>query len=208
LALPEALRPHLDEFDGGAWVGVIPLRMFGVRLRGLPGMPTAANFAELNVRTYVTVNGKPGVYFFSLDAESRLAVYGARIGFGLNYFHAKMSAWTSDRDQVQYESRRTGKPKPAEFVGSYAPESAKVFQSARGSIEHFFVERYCLYTAHGPHIGRANIHHLQWRLQRAKANIKMNTMAKASGIELPKTKPHLLFAKEMEVLVWPLERAN
>ena len=206
--LPRALRPHLDTFDASAWVGVIPLRMFDVRLRGTPGVPTAANFAELNVRTYVTVGGKPGVYFFSLDAESRLAVLGARFGFGLNYKYAKMSARTSDRGRVHYTSRRVDRPKPADFEAGYAPESANTFRATPGSIEHFFVERYCLYTSHGPHIGRANIHHHPWPLQRAKATIKTNTLAEATGIMLPKTKPHLLFAKELEVLVWPLERAN
>src|SRR4051812_11540772 len=158
--MPPALRPCLDMFDGSAWVGVIPFWMSGVKMRGMPPVPTASTFPELNVRTYVTVEGKPGVYFFSLDAASRLAVYGAKLGFGLNYFHAKMSAQVSERDQVKYESRRTGIAKPAELVGSYAPESAKVFNAPRGSIEEFFVERYCLYTSHGPHIGRANIHHL------------------------------------------------
>src|SRR3954470_23561494 len=141
-AMPQALRKFLDVYDGSAWVGVIPFWMSNVRMRGVPPVPTASTFPELNVRTYVTVDGKPGVYFFSLDAASRLAVYGARIGFGLNYFHAKMSAQVSDRDQVKYESRRTGIAKPAELVGSYAPESAKVFNAPRGSIEEFFVERY------------------------------------------------------------------
>jgi len=207
-AMPPALGPYLDTFDGSAWVGVIPLRMFDVHLRGTPGIPTAANFAELNVRTYVTVEGKPGVYFFSLDAESRLAVIGARVGFGLNYKFAKMKVSTSERGQVEYSSVRKERPKPAEFVAGYAPESAKMLRATPGSLEQFFVERYCLYTSHGPHIGRANIHHLPWELQRAKATIKTNSMAEANGIALPDTKPMLHFAKEMDVLVWPLERGS
>ena len=194
-------------FDGSAWVGVIPFWMSGVKMRGVPAVPTASTFPELNVRTYVTVEGKPGVYFFSLDAASRLAVYGAKIGFGLNYFHAKMAARVNG-NHVQYESKRLDKLRPAEFVGSYAAENTKVFNAARGSIEEFFVERYCLYTSHGPHIGRANIHHRPWPLQRAKATIKTNTMSAAAGIELQKSKPHLLFAKELDVLVWPLETVS
>ena len=207
-AMPRALREHLDTFEGSAWVGVIPLRMYGVSLRGAPGVPTATNFAELNVRTYVTVDGKPGVYFFSLDAESRLAVMGARIGFGLNYKYAKMKVRTSERGQIEYSSTRKERPRPAEFEGSYAAESAKVFSGSPGSIEYFLTERYCLYTSHGPHIGRANIHHVPWPLQRAKSTIKTNTMAEAAGITLPDKKPLLHFAKEMDVLVWPLERAS
>ena len=203
-AMPPALRTYIDTFESSAWVGVIPFWMSGVKMRGMPAVPTASTFPELNVRTYVTVEGKPGVYFFSLDAASKLAVLGAKIGFGLNYFHAKMAARVNG-SRVQYESRRLEKPRPAEFVGSYAPETQKVFNAEKGSIEEFFVERYCLYTSHGPHVGRANIHHVPWPLQRAKATMKTNTMAAATGIELPKQKPHLMFAKELNVLVWPLE---
>jgi uncharacterized protein YqjF (DUF2071 family) len=206
-AMPPALRAHLDLRDGSAWVGVIPFWMSGVKMRGMPPVPTASTFPELNVRTYVTVEGKPGVYFFSLDAASRLAVLGAKIGFGLNYFQAKMAARVN-RNQVQYESKRLDKPRPAEFVGSYAPENSKIFNAEPGTLEHFVTERYCLYTSHGPHIGRANIHHLPWPLQRAKATIKTNTMASAAGIELPRQKPHLMFAKELNVLVWPLETVS
>jgi uncharacterized protein YqjF (DUF2071 family) len=207
-AMPHALRAHLDTFEGSAWVGVIPLRMYGVSLRGAPGVPTATNFAELNVRTYVTVDGKPGVYFFSLDAESRLAVMGAKLGFGLNYKYAKMKVRTSERGQVEYYSSRKELPKPAEFEASYAAESAKIFSGAPGTLDHFLTERYCLYTSHGPHIGRANIHHAAWPLQRAKVTIKTNSMAMAAGIVLPEKKPLLHFAKELDVLVWPLERAS
>ena len=85
-AMPEPLRPFLDTFQGKAWVGVIPIWMNEVRFRGLPAIPGMSTFAEMNCRTYVTVGGKPGVYFFSLDAESLLAVHGARAGFVLEYF--------------------------------------------------------------------------------------------------------------------------
>ena len=206
-AMPPALRKYIDLHDGSAWVGVIPFWMSGVKMRGMPAVPTASTFPELNVRTYVTVEGKPGVYFFSLDAASKLAVLGAKIGFGLDYFHAKMIAQVNG-NQVQYESRRLEKPKPAEFIGSYTPENSKVFQAERGTLEHFVTERYCLYTSHGPHIGRANIHHVPWPLQRAKATIKTNTMASVAGVELPKQKPHLMYAKEMDVVVWPLETVS
>jgi hypothetical protein len=135
-------------------------------------------------------------------------VLGAKLGFGLNYKYATMKVRTSERGYVEYFSSRKEQPKAAAFEAGYAPESAKTFFPLRGSIEEFFVERYCLYMSHGPHIGRANIHHLPWELQRAKATIKTNTMAKAAGIALPEKKPLLHFAKEMDVLVWPLEKAS
>src|ERR1044071_7838186 len=66
----------LDIFDGRAWVGVVP------------PPPRLSSFPELNVRTYVTVGGRPGVYFFSLDATSPIAVWSAKRIFRLPYFRA------------------------------------------------------------------------------------------------------------------------
>src|SRR6478736_184531 len=68
---------EIDTFDGSAWIGVVPFRMSAVRMRGLPPVPGASAFPELNVRTYVRYGGRAGVWFFSLDAESALAVFAA-----------------------------------------------------------------------------------------------------------------------------------
>ena len=87
--IPEPLE--IDTFDGSAWIGVIPFYMSGVRMRATPPVPTANAFEELNVRTYVTLDGRPGIWFFSLDCASSLAVLGARIGIYLPYFRASMS---------------------------------------------------------------------------------------------------------------------
>ena len=92
-----ALRPHvpaeleLETFDGAAWVGVVPFRMARTRARFAPPVPTARDFPELNVRTYVRRRGEGGVWFFSLDAASRMAVEVARRWFGLPYFRARMA---------------------------------------------------------------------------------------------------------------------
>jgi hypothetical protein len=207
--LPTPLRPFLDTFEGKAWVGVIPFWMSRVTLRGVPPIPRLSKFAEMNVRTYVTVNGKPGVYFFSLDAENLTAVYGARIGFGLPYFYARMSVEVSGRDEVRYRSSRLQQPKPAEFVGSYSPLDESVFNAARGSIEEFLVERYCLYTADSRgRIFRGDIHHLPWPLQRAQASIEENTVAQADGIQLPQSNHLLHFAKQLDVFIWMPQRVK
>lgn len=199
-AMPAELRPHLDTFDGKAWVGVIPFWMSGVRTRGLPLIPTTSTFPELNVRTYVTIAGKPGVYFFSLDAASLLAVLGAKAGFALRYFWAKMRCDVSG-ERVQYSSRRNHSPTPAEFAGEYRA-AGEARTSEAGSFEHFAIDRYCLYAARGAHVLRGDIHHLPWRLQPAEARIGTNTVARASGIRLPDSAPMLHFAKAMDVLVW------
>ena len=209
---PEAVRPlvpqalQLDLRDGACWVAVIPFRMSGVRSGWLPPLPGLSRFPELNVRTYVTFEGKPGVFFFSLDAANVPAVLAARAAYHLPYFHARMKA-ERDGEQVRYRCERLEEPGPAEFQGSYGPTSP-VFRAAPGTLEHFLTERYCLYAVRDGRIWRGEIHHTPWPLQHAEAAIAKDTMAHAIGIELPPEAPHLLFARKLKVLVWWPERVK
>ena len=108
---PENLRPlvppvlPLDTFNGQCWAAVTPFHMTGIRGRWMPPIPGTSSFPELNVRTYVNYGGKPGVFFFSLDAASRLAVWGARAAYHLPYFYARMKVRT-EKDRVHYDSFR------------------------------------------------------------------------------------------------------
>jgi uncharacterized protein len=207
---PDALRPlvppalPLDTYDGRCWVSVTPFRVSSLRPRGLPPPPLGSSFPELNVRTYVTLEDKPGVFFFSLDAGSVAAVFGARMMYALPYFYARM--WVKpEADGVAYECRRSHMGVVAEFEGRYRPVSTPR-PAQPGTLEHFLVERYCLYTARGPRVYRAQIHHLPWPLQDAEAEIGRNTMAAAARITLPEKPTLLQFARHLQVLVWWPER--
>lgn len=208
---PEKIRSlvpqelELDLRAGKAYVAVAPFWMSGIRARWAPPLPGLHRFAELNVRTYVCYKGIPGVYFFSLDAASRMAVRGARRGYGLPYFFAAMSV-KSIGEKLHYSSRRLENPQPAEFAGRYWPVAAP-HRFEPESLEHFLTERYCLYTVDGGKVSRAYIHHLPWNLQDAEAEIDVNTMAQAAGIALPESKPLLHFSRILEVLIWWPERA-
>ena len=126
----------LDLFNGQAWIGVVPFRMSGIRPRHLPALPWISAFAELNVRTYVVRDGKPGVYFFSLDAANPVAVHIARRVFHLPYFDARMSL-KYDGDWIEYRSIRTHRGAPAaEFCARYRP-TGPVFRADPGSLEPF-----------------------------------------------------------------------
>ena len=194
----------LDEFDGHAWVGVVPFRMSGVRARFLPPVPGFSSFPELNVRTYVTLDGKPGVYFFSLDAAHLPAVWAARATYRLPYFYARMNLENS-RGEIRYQSERLHPPQPAIFRGSYSPIAPVQFRQA-GTLEHWLSERYCLYTVAENRVYRGEIHHEPWPLQDAKARIEENSMASVAGITLPQMDPLLHFAKQLRVLIWPIRR--
>lgn len=204
----ERLRAHvpaglsIETFDGSAWIGVVPFRMSGIRLRGLPPVPGTSAFPELNVRTYVRHGDKSGVWFFSLDATNALAVAVARRWFRLPYFRARMEC-RNDAERVVYAHERThaGAP-PAELVAQYGP-TAPVELAQRGTLEHWLTERYCLYAAGaGGRIVRGDIHHLPWPLQRAEAQFERCTTAAQVGIESLEGAPHLLFARRLEVLIW------
>jgi uncharacterized protein len=194
----------LDLFDDRAWIGVIPFHMANVGPRGVPSLPGLSAFPELNVRTYVTLDDKPGVYFFSLDAASTLAVIGARTMFHLPYFRAEMSVHTDGR-RVTYRSARRSAGN-AQFLSTYEPIGS-ASPAVPGTLEYFLTERYCLYTtSRSGEPRRLEIHHKPWPLQIADAQIAVNTMASAAGIALPAVAPLLHFAKRMDVLTWGLQQ--
>ena len=206
--LRKVVPPQLavDTFDGSAWLGITPFRVTGLRLRGTVPIPYLSSFLELNVRTYVTAEEKPGIWFFSLDAENPLAVEGARRTYRLPYYRAKMSA-RERGDWIDYSSaRREGTGRPFVFEASYRPTGAR-FEAERGSLEYFLAERYCLYTLdERQDLRRAQIHHPPWPLQPAEATISLNTMP-PDGIELPDEAPLLHFSERQDVVAWPLEPA-
>ena len=209
---PDALRPlipgglQLDTFEGQAWLGVVPFDIRSFKLRDLVPLPFMSAFPELNVRTYVTGKDKPGVWFFSLDAASKLAVAGARAIYHLPYFNASMSVRV-EGETVHYWSRRTHRNAlPAEFVGTYRP-TGPVYRSQPGTLDHWLTERYCLYAAdRRGRLYRGEIHHHPWPLQPAEPEITTNTMAMAHGIHLPDLLPLLHYARRLDVAMWPVYR--
>ena len=205
-----ALRPHvpkgfeIDTFDGQAWIGIIPFHMTNVAPRGVPALPWVSAFPELNVRTYVRVNGRPGIWFFSLDAANPVAVGIARTLVHLPYFTASMTVEEKE-GWIEYRSQRSSsKGAPAEFAARYRPTAA-VSPPVDGTLEHFLTERYCLFTVDDAfHPYSLDIHHPRWPLQAAEAHIQVNTMAAAVGLRLPSMAPLLHYAKRQDMVAWPL----
>src|ERR1700719_2414268 len=206
------LRPHIpekleiDTFDGRAWLGIVPFSMTAVRLRWTPPLPWLSAFPELNVRTYVTAQGKPGVWFFSLDAANALAVVAARLTFHLPYFRARMKC-REVAGWIEYQSHRSHSGAPdAEFDGRYRGVG-EFFRAHPGTLAHFLTERYCLYSATPKgRIYRGEIHHPPWLLQVAEARFMQNSMAEAAGLAMPVERPLLHFARRQDMVAWALHR--
>jgi len=187
--VPDALE--LEQHDGSSWIGLTPFRVAGLRIRGVPPLPLLSSFLELNCRTYVRRGDRPGIWFFSLDASSRLAVEAARRSYRLPYRHARIGV----RDR-----RFTAKPYglQASFQARYAGVG-DTFQAQPGTLEHFLAERYCLYADDGR--ARADIHHPPWPLQRADATVEQYGIA---PVPLD-GEPICHFARRQDVVIWGSE---
>lgn len=207
---PAALRPflppalELQTFDGAAWLGVVPFRMSSVRPRATPPLPWLSAFPELNLRTYVSFGGKPGVWFFSLDAANPLAVEAARLGYHLPYQHARMRC-ERHGEAVAYASERRPGAAPAAFVARYYP-TGPAYHAGAGSLESWLTERYCLYAAdRRGRLWRGEIDHRPWPLQPATVDIAANSMAAPLGLAFNGA-PLLHFSRRLDVVAWSLDR--
>jgi uncharacterized protein len=191
---------EIERFDGAAWLGVVPFRMT-IRPRGLPGL-LKSRFNEVNVRTYVRHRGRSGVWFFSLDATHRLTVWGARRFFHLPYHLAAMSSTTTGGGILYYSRRKSSSSVRLDW--RYRPVKHEAHIPAKGSLEEWLTERYCLFsTNRSGDVFCGEIHHPPWLLQGAEAEIRTNTMAQPLGLTLPET-PLLHFAKRQDVVAWGL----
>lgn len=212
---PELLRPlvpaalPLDTLDGQAWITLTPFHLTHARPRGLPAIPGLSEFPELNLRTYVTLDGKSGVFFFSLDAGSRLAVEGARAFYHLPYFKARMSLDVAGDARVTYRSQRTdGRSTAAALTARYAPLGAPT-PATPGSVDHWLVERYCLYAVNrSGQVFRAEIHHRPWVLSAAECVIEVNTVGAAARINLDGPPARLAYSDQLDVVAWWPERSS
>ena len=199
-------RLTIDTFEGNAWIGVVPFTTWGTRPTGLPPVPGLSAFHELNVRTYVYLDGVRGVWFLSLDAASCLAVWGARTFFHLPYFKARMALQQEAPETIVYSSRRTHPHAPPAHFGATWAVGEALPRSQPGSLAFFLTERYCLYSASRNNLYRCRIFHHQWPLHRAELLAYNSTMIESHGLPAPGGAPLLNYAESLEVDIWPLTK--
>ena len=208
---PDVVRGYLppdvtlEVHGGSAWLSVTPFRVTGLRLRGTPPLPVASTFLEVNVRTYVTAGGKPGIWFFSLDATSSGAVIAARRAYRLPYHRARISL-SRGHGELAVSCSRLDAGKPRVFTARVR-EAGPADPARPGTLEHFLTERYCLYTAYRGRLFRAEIHHAPWPLQPAEGDVELNTLP-PEELQEPAGEPLLHVSRRQDVVIWPLRRAS
>ncbi|WBA41873.1 YqjF family protein [Hymenobacter canadensis] len=216
---PELLRPYLparlevDTFEGHAWLGVVPFTMSHIRPLGLPAVPGLSALHELNVRTYATLDGVPGVWFLSLDATQPLGVWAARTLFHLPYLHARISL-TEAAGSLRAVAERTHRgAAPATFAATWTP-GATLPLAQPGTLAYFLTERYCLYTAgadlqqgvQGNNLWRGRLWHEPWTLREATLQEWDSTLVESHGLPTPLGPPLLYAADPLDVQVQELRR--
>ncbi|UPV73633.1 DUF2071 domain-containing protein [Halorussus limi] len=210
---PEVMDAHLpdgfapDEYDGSAWLSVIPFTNVAVRPRGVPEA-FGIRLPELNLRTYVTRDGVPSVYFFSLDAQGIASVLGARLFHHLPYYYARIALkWEDGR--VRFDSRRRHPgSRPARYAGTYGP-SGEPFSAPDDPFGAFLVERYRFYTeAQDGSVRYTDVDHDPWTLYPATADIEANTLLSAHGFARPDDDPVYYYSPGLDVVASRSKRAD
>jgi uncharacterized protein YqjF (DUF2071 family) len=198
---------EIDTFDELAWIAIVPFTMWDIRAFPpfVPPVPGLNAMHELNVRTYVHLNGTPGVWFFSLDCNNAAAVFGARTFYYLPYYNAELTLNQSE-NKIEYKCDRTDTP-VATFqatwnIGRTLPISEP------DSLEFFLTERYCLFSKHKGHLYQSRIYHPPWPLQTATLDGHSSTMIEVLGLPEPSGGPILHYAEELSVEIWPLHKVG
>jgi len=207
----ETIRPlvpgkmEIDTYDGHAWLSQLPMHMVGLHLRDLPPIPGTATFPEINLRTYVRVNDEPGVFFFSIDAQSHLGSWVADKLFQLPYLYADMK-FSCQCGHFRMQSRRpkSDKAPAAEFAANYKPTGQPTV-TREGSLEHFLVERYAFFAEDASGVlYKGALHHAPWQVQSVEAHIQTNTIPQAAGIKLPQAEPNCHYSPGTQSILWPV----
>ncbi|MCP3763582.1 DUF2071 domain-containing protein [Domibacillus sp. A3M-37] len=195
----------LDLFQGRSWISIVPFWARNTRLHGLPPFPFYHSYLELNIRTYITYNGVPGIYFFSLGADKWPVVIGAGAASFLPYYHAQMNMYVHNKT-VHFQSNRIQSGnRPERFQASYSPSSS-IFLPKEGTLDWWLLERYCFWVQKGSHVFRGDIHHNRWRVTEAACVIYDQTAPSFLPHHVFSEKPLAHFSHQKNVFTWPLKK--
>ena len=198
--LPEGVE--VDTFEGRAWVALVPFRMTRLRVRGLPPIPTTTDFPEINVRTYVKVNGRPAVWFFSLDTPKLLPTLAARLAFRLPYCFGRATVTVTD-DVLESRVARRWPSRASSHLKLRIGEPI-----VAGDLERFLTDRWGLIAPrYGGGFNYGPVNHEEWPLHTGEVLDIDDHLVTAAGLPAPTGRPHVLFSPGVSVAVDWLQRA-
>lgn len=192
--LPAGLQ--VDTFNGSAWVGLIPFSMRGIGLARGPAVPYLGSFSEVNVRTYVLVNGRPGVWFFSLDVDRFIPAAVARLTYRLPYCWGRT---THERrgDVLETAVHRLwpSRVDPSRLV-------VRVGEPVEpDELDAFLTARWGLYSRTRTGLRYAPVDHEPWPLRSASVVEIDDSLVAAAGLSAPRGEAHVRFSEGVSVRV-------
>ena len=199
---------HVDPFEEQAWVAIVPFFMRNIRPTWFPAVPGVSDFQEINVRTYVfDDDGTPGVWFYSLDANSWPGVQWGRKLFGLPYHWARMKFSEEETTgAVTYQTQRRSMGPEFRSRFEYAPAGPGV-PAEPGSLEFFLAERYVLFAHHRGRLYSGRVYHTPYPLAPANVSAWDDNLIRLAGLPADGRSPdHMLFSRGVDVEVFPPER--
>jgi len=203
--LPDGVE--LDTFEGRAYVALVPFNMRHLRVRYLPPIPTTANFAEINVRTYVISQGRPAVWFFSLDTPQLLPTAVARTAFKLPYCYAKAKVNLSGTGPGAVLTSSVERRWPTQGRSSIAVRVGQPLTP--GPLEDFLTARWGLVSAsRGNKLWYGPVEHEPWPLHSAELLHLDDNLITAAGLPAPIGEPHLMFSPGVNTTIHSLQRLN
>ena len=203
--LPEGLS--VDTYDHRAYLGILPFRTRKARPRFLPPLPLLSNFPQINFRTYVyNERGVPGVWFYSLEVDQRLAVALARKIYSLPFFPAKMKV-KKVRDQINFISQRPDAPADLRSFYRYAGKGA-ARQAEPGSLDFFLVERYVLFSldSNSERLRTARVHHRPYAILSAEVPDWTESLFQLNGFDPPGRPPdHIAMSLIVDAAIYAFQ---
>lgn len=151
--LPEGLK--VDLFDGEAWISISAFTMKQLHPRLLPNLPVVSNFNEVNVRTHVIRNDKPGIYLLNIEANSSIACFVTRLLLGLPY----NKTFVKRDEKTFYKKHKT--EENFNFFTNYTV-GKKINEKA--DLDTFLTDFYCIYLNVKNKLYMLEVHHIPLEL--------------------------------------------
>ncbi len=182
----------LDSFDGKYYISLVAFTMEHIRPRYLPAVAFVSDFHEINIRTYIKIDNKEGVYFLSIEAGKALSAFVARKLSGLPYRKTDMT-----RNHGIYTS--TNHAQKFHFHTDY---DTGALLTSKTSLDKWLTERYCLYLEEDNHIYRYDIHHKEWEIKSASVR-QLTTQYTIDHIHLTNLPPNMIhYSDGVKVVAW------
>lgn len=193
--LPKGLE--VDTINGDAWVSLVAFDMNNIKARYLPKPPYISDFQEINIRTYVVCNGKPSVYFLSMEANNNMA---CKVIKQLSKFPYRFSEMNRDNEKYHSKNNKLNES----FEIAYQLEDTPV---VKDEVDLWLTERYAVFQDYKNSIIEYDVHHIEWPVQAINCT-KLKVNYPRFSTFLNNVPDKIQYSPGVQVVNWDKRRFN